>query len=187
MAVADILFIQRNLHLLEITVDKSFSFKSASGSDGTGTTKVDVIDIARIIDAYIAKHGRARSVPKKAKKAASPSSEAQAPAAASAAGSSSEAAPAVAAGSSAAGEAAPAAAEDEEEVEREAAPESDEDSETEAAARYISRVQALLDSVHIDINNEGVNEEDIGMEVQMDEEEAAMKAADEMIEGFWRD
>ena len=53
--------------------------------------------------------------------------------------------------------------------------------------RYISRVQALLDSVHIDINNEGVNEEDIGMEVQMDEEEAAMKAADEMIEGFWRD
>ena len=56
-----------------------------------------------------------------------------------------------------------------------------------AAARYISRVQALLDSVHIDINNEGVNEEDIGMEVQMDEEEAAMKAADEMIEGFWRD
>ena len=28
------------------------------------------------------------------------------------------------------------------------------------------------------INNEGVNEEDIGMEVQMDEEEAAMKAAD---------
>ena len=29
--------------------------------------------------------------------------------------------------------------------------------------------------------------EDIGMEVQMDEEEAAMKAADEMIEGFWRD
>ena len=33
----------------------------------------------------------------------------------------------------------------------------------------------------------GVNEEDIGMEVQMDEEEAAMKAADEMIEGFWRD
>ena len=86
-----------------------------------------------------------------------------------------------------AGEAAPAAAEDEEEVEREAAPESDEDSETEAATRYISRVQALLDSVHIDINNEGVNEEDIGMEVQMDEEEAAMKAADEMIEGFWRD
>ena len=182
MAVADILFIQRNLHLLEITVDKSFSFKSASGSDGTGTTKVDVIDIARIVDAYIAKHGRARSVPKKAKKAASPSSEAQPTA-----GSSSEAAPAVAAGSSAAGEAAPAAAEDEEEVEREAAPESDEDSETEAAARYISRVQALLDSVHIDINNEGVNEEDIGMEVQMDEEEAAMKAADEMIEGFWRD
>ena len=43
-------------------------------------------------------------------------------------------------------------------------------------------MQALLDSVHIDIN-----EEDIGMEVQMDEEEAAMKAADEMIEGFWRD
>ena len=39
----------------------------------------------------------------------------------------------------------------------------------------------------IDINNEGVNKEDIGMEVQMDEEEAAMKAADEMIEGFWRD
>ena len=48
-------------------------------------------------------------------------------------------------------------------------------------------MQALLDSVHIDINNEGVNEEDIDMEVQMDEEEAAMKAADEMIEGFWRD
>ena len=43
----------------------------------------------------------------------------------------------------------------------------------------------MLDSVHIDINNEGVDEEDMDMEVQMDDEEAAAAAADQMIEGFW--
>ena len=53
-------------------------------------------------------------------------------------------------------------------------------------ARYISQVQSLLDSVHIDINNKGVNEEDFDMEEQMDDEMAAMAAADDMIEGFWR-
>lgn len=43
--------------------------------------------------------------------------------------------------------------------------------------------QALLDSIHIDINNEGFDDED--MEEQMGEEDAAARAADEMVEGFW--
>ena len=100
------------MHLLEITVDKIFDFRGAGGT-GTGTTKVKVIDITRIVDAYIAIYGRTRSMPKKRKTS-------QAPAC-----SSSDAPP-------------PAIGDEEgqeEAVEREAAPESEGDSDTEEAMR----------------------------------------------------
>ena len=76
-----------------------------------------------------------------------------------------------------------AAAEAEEREEREAASESEADSHSGEAVRDLSHVQALLDSIHIDINNEGFDDED--MEEQMGEEDAAARAADEMVEGFW--
>ena len=75
------------------------------------------------------------------------------------------------------------AEEREEREEREAASESEADSDSGEAVRDLSHMQALLDSIHIDINNEGFDDED--MEEQMGEEDAAARAADEMVEGFW--
>ena len=70
-------------------------------------------------------------------------------------------------------------------VEKEAASESEEDSDTEEAMRFVSQVEAMLHATHIDLNSEGMDYDDVFAQAQMDEEAAAVEAADQMVAGFW--
>ena len=43
----------------------------------------------------------------------------------------------------------------------------------------------MLQSTHIDLNSEGMDYDDVFAQAQMDEEAAAVEAADQMVAGFW--
>ena len=58
--VGDMLFIQRNIHLLYCATTKKFSFSKADGTEGSGSAATKAIDIERILEAYIEKHGKRR-------------------------------------------------------------------------------------------------------------------------------
>jgi len=155
--VGDMLFIQRNLHLLQRTVQREQSYKTATGTART-TVDVKVVDVPRIVDEYIASHGRSQTRGKRAAKAAKPAESVSASATA------------------------PAAAADL----MVAASESDDDSDTDQALASVSAQSASPAALGAsDVNNEGLDDDHPDIQSMMDAVADAVATAGAVCASHW--